>query len=136
MLNWCAYMSSSKLDACCRKAVTAVEGSLSCSSKSGTCAKPSAFMYFHKGVDVPLDKCRGYLRLRRRVWLMTSSLKVFPCKSAVQTAFMTWPSFVVHLVGHFGNRPHVNLHHVKLVTVCSYEGNRQIIMTKCPQEKL
>jgi hypothetical protein len=62
-------------------------------------------------------------------------LNSFSRKSAVQSAFMTWPNLSVHSVGHFDNRPRKEPQSSQIVTVCSYERNNQIIMTKCPYNK-
>lgn len=59
----------------------------------------------------------------------------FSRKSAVQSAFMTWPNLSVHSVGHFDNRPRKEPQSSQIVTVCSYERNDQILMTKCPYKK-
>jgi len=62
-------------------------------------------------------------------------LNSFSRKSAVQSAFMTWPNLSVHSVGHFDNRPRKEPQSSQIVTVCSYERNNQILMTKCPYNK-
>ena len=114
-------MSSSKLDACCRKAFTAVEGLLSCSSKSGTCAKPSAFMYFHEGVDVPLGKCRGVTPSVAQAFVADDVvLKVFHANQRSKLLFIRGLLSVSIWSDILATDRQKKLQHVKLVTVCSY----------------